>query len=431
MGKEKSQYNVNGVLKSGKELDLNDITILFQQFVDKNGHYPFAKECIIENNVPHSKILKRIVDENNIVLTEWQTKFGKVGHVRCYKEHYDFYVKRFKEESNKLGRALKSEELTNNTMSLPSASWLAENCPDNNVKTYDDFVKWCGYESNKLIKDDEQVANVLIELENKLNRPLIKEDITIENLGFTIIVINRIWGSWNNCKKALSLRDIEHKPLNTFEYYKNKLDILLDMIYQSHKRKIISWRDIEDCQYGEHRLDHKTILKAFQREKMDFYKYVLSKGFVFKPNSWGMTEYSADGEKLKSIYEIDFSNYLNMLGFKYKNGYERDVMYKQFCNIDYDTKMNCDYVIHKDNEDYYIEIAGILYSEKDLDKVNKGKRKEIYRQKMNKKIDALSKSNVKSLILYSYDMKTGKYKEIVNNFLGIKEVKQCQSVVNE
>ena len=54
-------------------------------------------------------------------------------------------------------------------------------------------------------------------------------------------------------------------------------------------------------------------------------------------------------------------------------------------------------------------------------------RKEIYRQKMNKKIDALSKSNVKSLILYSYDMKTGKYKEIVNNFLGIKEVKQCQS----
>ena len=213
--------------------------------------------------------------------------------------------------------------------------------------------------------------------------------------------------------------------------YKNKLDILLDMIYQSHKRKIISWRDIEDCQYGEHRLDHKTILKAFQREKMDFYKYVLSKGFVFKPNSWGMTEYSADGEKLKSIYEIDFSNYLNLLGFKYKNGYERDVMYKQFCNIDYDTKMNCDYVIHKDNEDYYIEIAGILYSEKDLDKVNKGKRKEIYRQKMNKKIDALSKSNVKSLILYSHDMKTGKYKEIVNNFLGIKEVKQCQSVVNE
>ena len=67
----------------------------------------------------------------------------------------------------------------------------------------------------------------------------------------------------------------------------------------------------------------------------------------------------------------------------------------------------------------------------DLDKVNMGKRKEIYRQKMNKKIDALSKSNVKSLILYSYDMKTGKYKEIVNNFLGIKEVKQCQSVVNE
>lgn len=431
MGKEKSQYNVNGVLKSGKELDLNDITILFQQFVDKNGHYPLAKECIIENNVPHSKILKRILDENNIVLTEWQTKFGKVGHVRCYKEHYDFYVRRFKEECDKLGRALKIEELVNNTMSLPSAFWLAENCPDDNVKSYDDFVKWCGYGSNKLIKDDEQVANAIIALEKKLNRPLIKEDITTENLGFTTIVINRIWGSWNNCKKALGLQDIECKPLHTFEYYKNKLDVLLNMIYKTNNRKFISWRDIEDSKYGEYRLEHKTIVKAFQREGLDFYKYVMSKGFIFTPNSWGITEYSADGEKLKSIYEIDFSNYLNQLGFLYNKDYERDVMYKNFCNIEYNTKMNCDYVIHKDNEDYYIEIAGILHSEKDLDKVNLGERKETYRQKMNKKIDALSKSNVKSLILYSYDMKTDRYKEIVKDFLGIKEVKQCQSVVNE
>ena len=63
-------------------------------------------------------------------------------------------------------------------MSLPSASWLAENCPDDNVKSYDDFVKWCGYESNKLIKDDKQVANALVELEKKLGRHITNEDIT-------------------------------------------------------------------------------------------------------------------------------------------------------------------------------------------------------------------------------------------------------------
>ena len=67
MGQKTSQYSVNGVLKQGKELDLNDIKVLFQQFVDKYGHYPLAKDCIIENNVPHSKILKRILNENNIV----------------------------------------------------------------------------------------------------------------------------------------------------------------------------------------------------------------------------------------------------------------------------------------------------------------------------------------------------------------------------
>ena len=431
MEKEKSQYNVNGVLKSGKELDLNDITILFQQFVDKYGHYPFAKECIIENNVPHSKILKRILDENNIVLTEWQTKFGKVGHVRCYKEHYDFYVKRFKEESDKLGRALRLEELTNNILSLPSGKWLAENCPDKNVHTYDDFVKWCGYESNKLIKDDEYVKNAIIDLEKKLGRPIMIDDITIQNVGFTPIVISRIWGNLNNCKETLGLMKTKQKPWHTFEYYKNKLDTLLELIYQDCNRKIISWHDIEDYKYGEYRLEHKTLLKAFTREGVDFYKYVMNKGFTFKPNSWGMTEYSNDGELLRSIYEIDFSNYLNKLGFKYKNGYDRDVMYKDFCNNEINSKINCDYVIHKDNENYYVEIAGMLYSEKDLYNTGFIKRKGKYRDKMIQKIDFLSRSDVKSLILYSNDMRTDKYKTIIKDFLGIKEVNECQSVANE
>lgn len=422
MGKEKSQYNVNGVLKSGKELDLNDITILFQQFVDKNGHYPFAKECIIENNVPHSKILKRILDENNIVLTEWQTKFGKVGHVRCYKEHYDFYVKRFKEECDKLGRALKIEELINNTMSLPSASWLAENCPDDNVKSYDDFVKWCGYESNKLIKDDKQVANALVELEKKLGRHITNEDITLETVGFTPIVVSRIWGNLNNCKKELGLLKTKQRPQHNLEYYKSKLDKLLELIYETHKRKIISWRDIEDYKYGEYRLEHKTIVKAFKREGMDFYKYVKSKDFTFHPNSWGMTEYTDDGEKIKSIYELDFSNYLNDLGYKYNNGYERDVMYKDFCKMESKSKINCDYVIHKDGNNYYIEIAGLLRFENELYRTDLRGRKEIYRNKMIKKTEIISNSGVNVLILYSDDMRTGRYKDIVKDFLGIKEV---------
>ncbi len=416
MGKKTSQYNVNGVLKQGKELDLNDIKVLFQQFVDKYGHYPLAKDCIIENNVPHSKILKRILNENNIVLTEWQTMFGKVGHVRCYKEHYEFYVRRFKEESDKLGRALLLEELANNIMSLPSGIWLAENCPDTSVKTYDDFVKWCGYESNKLARDKDQVVESLLSLENKLNRPLIKKDITIENVGFSNIVITRIWGSWENCKKELGLLKTIPKCRFTFDYYKNKLDTLLELIYQDYHRKIISWRDIENECYGEYRLEHKSITNAFRKEGLDFYKYVLSKGFTFKPNSWGMTEYSADGELLKSIYEIDFSNYLNNLGFRYNDGYERDVMYKTFCDSNIQEKINCDYAIHKNNKTYYIEIAGLLYSKDDLNK-RFTERKERYRQKMKKKTELLEKSNINSLVLYSRDMQTGRYKELINEFL--------------
>ena len=149
---------------------------------------------------------------------------------------------------------------------------------------------------------------------------------------------------------------------------------------------------------------------------MDFYKYVLSKGFTFKPNSWGMTEYSADGELLKSIYEIDFSNYLNNLGFRYNDGYERDVMYKTVCDSSIKEKINCDYAIHKNNKTYYIEIAGLLYSKDDLNK-RFTERKERYRRKMKKKTELLEKSNINSLVLYSRDMQTGRYKELINEFL--------------
>lgn len=155
---------------------------------------------------------------------------------------------------------------------------------------------------------------------------------------------------------------------------------------------------------------------------MDFYKYVKSKGFTFHPNSWGMTEYTDDGEKIKSIYELDFSNYLNDLGYKYNNGYERDVMYKDFCKIEIKSKINCDYVIHKDCNDYYIEIAGLLRFENELYRTDLRGRKEIYRNKMIKKTEIISNSGVNVLVLYSDDMRTGRYKDIVKDFLGIKEV---------
>jgi hypothetical protein len=419
MGAKKSIYNVNGILKSGHELTLDDAKILFQQFIDEYGHYPNQKESTTKNNIPHSKILSRILKENNIVLTEWQTKFGKIGHVRCYPEHYDFYISIYKSECKNLGRALKTNELINNNLSLPSAKWFVENCPDSSVHTYDDFVKWCGYDSNKK-KDKTKIIQALFNLEKQLNRPITKSDITNGGLGFSIIVINRIWGSWSKCKKSLGLKEYESHPIHDFEYYKTYVDTVLDSIYQNKNRKIVSWRDLESDEYTDTTVDHKTIVKAFKRENLDFYEYVISKGYTFKPNSWGMTEYSNNGELMRSIYEIDFTAFLSELGLKYRVDYDRNILYSTF--IDTKSKINCDYVINIKGQKHYIEIAGLLYSEQDYDKENLYGRNVNYRDKMKRKLKMLQESNVKYLILYAKDMKSNLYKDITIKFLGIKGV---------
>ena len=54
------------------------------------------------------------------------------------------------------------------------------------------------------------------------------------------------------------------------------------------------------------------------------------------------------------------------LGLKYNSDYYRDVQYKTFS--DCKTKINCDYVIQYNDKKYYVEIAGMLYTDKDLQK---------------------------------------------------------------
>lgn len=415
---EKITYTVNNKEKCGNDLTLDDCRILFQEFINKNGYYPKDNECLVKNNLPHNKILSRVLKENKILLSDWQTQFGKVGHVRCYPQYYDIYVEKYKNESNKKGRALLLQELTNNVLGLPSAGFLVDYCPDPNVKTYDDFVKWCGYNSNSLRRDKDDIIQELKEFELHNGRAVTTADLRRGLLSFSDIVVKRIWGSISNCRKEIGLSFPISQPKRSFEEYKRILDNCLDDIYKFTGRRIITWRDIEDDSRKEYRLEHKTIVKAFKREKLNFYEYLVFKGYTFQPNSWGITVYSDEGELSRSVFEIDFSNFLqNELSLKYNVDYKRDVQYKYFC--DCNSKINCDYQIIINGKSYFIEIAGVLYSEKDLDNELKTKRKEDYRQKMIKKIDIFNENHINYLILYIQDMRNNKYKEKTCNFLGL------------
>ena len=150
------------------EVTYDDLVILYEQYIEKYGEVPTYTTCDLKHNMPQGRIITRVLKENNITYNDFLLQFGKVSHVRTESKDYDLYVKRFKYVCEKIGHTLRGNELNNNQYGLPNQGWFIKNCPDKNVKCYDDFIKWCGYDSNKLEKDRDTVINTLINLEKEL-----------------------------------------------------------------------------------------------------------------------------------------------------------------------------------------------------------------------------------------------------------------------
>ena len=415
MGKA-SLLNVNGVDRLTTKVTYEDLIWLYKDFEKKNGRLPKMSDGLIKNNLPQQRITMRVLEENDVSYNDFMLSLGKVSNIRADIKNYDTYIKRFKEVSNRLGRALLSAELINNTYGLPSASWLAKNCPDASVKTYDDFVKWLGYESNKLQKCDNEVANKLILLEEQLRRPITKKDITLENVGFSEIVVNRIWCSLNKCKQELGLMKTLSIQPKSFEYYKNLLDDILNNIDKNTDRKFISWKDIENSKYNPTNTEHKTFKKAFNKAGVDIFAYIKTKGFQMNPSGFSFHHTFDNGERVVSTFEYDFSQFLKSIGYIYNETYRRDVLYRTFIPNLIKSKANCDYVINIDGIFYYVEIAGIISKDWESTTYN-SKQKFDYQEKMLKKKEWLESAGVNYLFLFQEDFNNDDYKNITIDFL--------------
>jgi hypothetical protein len=121
---------------------------------------------------------------------------------------------------------------------------------------------------------------------------------------------------------------------------------------------------------------------------------------------YGMNFKFNDGEKVLSQYEFYFSNYLrNNLHLEYNKDYFRDIKYKTFSNCN--KKINCDFVINYKGKTIYIEIIGMLKSEKKLSYRNdiyKSKSKEKYRKTLIEKEDLFIKEGLEYYFLFTEDL---------------------------
>ena len=68
---KKTTYTVKDKEVKANELTLDDCDWLFSKFVSENGFYPEGKICDISHNLPHWRILKKILDSHDILLSDW------------------------------------------------------------------------------------------------------------------------------------------------------------------------------------------------------------------------------------------------------------------------------------------------------------------------------------------------------------------------
>lgn len=406
--------NVDGKKIKSIDLKYSNLVWLYNDFKRNNGRIPRSYEGLAKNNLPQFRITKKLLEENNITYNDFCLQFGVVSNVRTEnKEDYNSYVEKFKKVCDKLERTLGSTELTENTYGLPGVNWLIKYCPSEDVKTYDDFVRWCGLKSNKRKLDKEYVANRLIQLEKDLGRPIKRSDIKTDKVGFSSIVINRIWGGLNKAKMELGLEITKSDPSKPFEFYRDKLLKTLHQIELDKGRKIIAWSDIENPKYNDTPTNHKTYIKAFKKQNLNFYAYIKSLGYTMCQNSMGNVFVFDDGELTESIYEYDFSTFIrDEMNMEFNQDYKRGVMYKSFSDIN--TKINCDYVISIKDTLLYVEIAGVIYnniSDNWRTVQYNTKRENNYRENMLLKEDLLLKHNKSFLFLFPWDMLSGKYKD--------------------
>lgn len=417
------------VVKS-TEVTYDDLVELYRMFIQKFGHVPITPECTAANNLPQMRIINRVLREQGITYKDFLGIFGKKLHARASSADYDIFVAQFKKYSDELSRPLTSLELVSEKYNLPSVKWFIKFCPDKNVKDYRDFVVWCGYDPCKKIWTKDEVAIILQEFERANDRNVVQEDINTPNMGFSMIVINRLFGSLEDARKECGLMPLSPRyclpptitdKANVDSHYVDALkNVVLD--YKSKTNNpYISWEIIESGKFGDFNYKHKTYTQHFKNANVDLFAFVKSLGCLMGSSSYSNSYVFDSGELVRSSLEYDFTEYLNEVGFTYKKDYQRDVRYRAFS--DETGRIDCDYVIDVGSAPVYIEIAGILDSSYDntWDTYNFTDPRHVkYRNTLLKKRHILESIGAEYYFLFKDEMHNSIYKNLIDDLASRK-----------
>lgn len=334
-------------------------------------------------------------------------------------------VEKYKQIRISLNRHIKAVELTKNSWGLPSCNWYLINSPFKEIKTYMDFIRWCGFEA-PINLTKKEVIEKIYKMQLELDHPIDIDD--FKNPKDGDIGIRVIWKHWNavwEMQKELGLEitNIKRNAAKRTELYKTQLLKLCNYIYETEGRKCISYRDIKECEYTAF---PNTISDALLNEGSTLREFLNNNSFELLKEGCGMNHTFDDGEKILSQYEFYFSSYLRKIGLKYKKDYFRDIPYSDI-DSKYNGKMNCDYLITVNNSKLFIEVAGMLSKESHEKAYLQGteiksKSKECYRKKIEDKKNILDRNNFKYIIILPSQINDGSYKSMLDAFINLNKI---------
>ena len=277
--------------------------------------------------------------------------------------------------------------------------------------------------TNRVNMTKEKATKIILDMQKKLNRPLLQIDFennkTTEN-SIGIHPIMDIWGNFTNMIQDLGLEghDYFYKP-NSKDYIPHdevmKYIEEVCKIAKSENRNIIMRKDFKDIKM-------EKIINHCKKDNITIYDALNKYGCKLQEPGNGMNYLFKDGERTTSRYEYDFSMFLREKGFVYNKTYFRDVRYKNL-DKDYNGNMSCDYCIDFGDKSIYVELAGILGNKEHQEAylsntpISKSKSKEEYRLKLNKKCNIFERNGLDYYILLPPDMNKEIYENILKKYM--------------
>lgn len=393
----------------------------YKRFYKENNRLPVVKDNSKNDYLYSREVVKNILSKNSMTLLDLcELVAGKDNVDMNYKiliglesneDMYNLYKNKFIEAcKNNNNRPINKEGICEK-FNIPNVKWFINNCPDKNVKTYEDFCEWCGFIRPENITK-EKAIKIIFNMQSKLDRPLMYDDFRNPKYGeISISTVKRYWGTMNKMKEELGLEIIQDdmicKHVDDISVYINDLHNICDVVYNNFNRKTINCHDIE--KYTKLNMTSSSIRQNIRKISNLSIKSIIEgyNGFSYQREGCGIVNRFNDGETTKSKYEYIFSINLRDMGLSYNIDYKRDIKYRDFIK-NYNGLLDCDYVIYVDNREIYIEIAGMLNG-KEINYINNipinetTNRKEKYRLKLMEKEQMLKNNNLEYYIIFPSD----------------------------